>query len=1144
MENDKNLSSSKKKEQNEILNYSLSSFNLHINKDEFKKDDNFDIFIKDKDQLLSEYNILKKLGEGTFGVVVLAIHKITNEKVAIKILEKEKIIDKTDMNRIKKEIEILKQLRHSNIVHLYNVIETLTHIYLIMEYINGVELFDYIIKNRRIDELESCKFYQQIISGIEYLGKLNIAHRDIKPENLLIDKNKRIKIVDFGLSNNYQKNELLSTACGSPFYAAPEMVRGEKYSGIKIDIWSSGIVLYAMLCGFLPFEDKDNDKLYMKIIEGVFDIPSFLSEDAIDLISHILNVNPKKRYNINDIKKHIWFNKVNPKINMTEGLLLKEYIIPYDENVILYISKKFNIETNKIKIDILLNKFNQMTTTYYLLLNKKIRNNEETIGNMSSNLFLEYIHNEKNLLSSYNYNIKNVINERINKENKVKNDKNINDNYNNYIINNTNPKSIKKHIKILRSSENFNKIRRKLKIENNKGNNNKELLITKININNIIIPKTILDHSEIKSKPKIEGIYKTKLNKSQDIFKEYQKHNFFNNSDIKNETFKSVFNKENNTNLNNNNFLVNKIESININLKKNFRYKSFEDNSNKQKTFINIVNPNNFFLINKNENNIFLNPRTNSNKVSIDHKLYDNKDNTNFNINHNKENYDFNLSVNKENNDHYHYNYTMKNSHMNSPKIKEIFISKNPKKIKQDILKSYKKKKLLSYSFKKSRNFMDNEFDIFSNNLNIIKDGLIIDSQKKRNENNNYIKIMNIPEISDFYSNNFNPKSKLFTYKKIKIPKTSKKLNRSGKTESIDSSKYDEKSSNPISFNNTYDNFNKIQINSTNKKDKNKNCLNSLILYNNKNIEEKDIFFHNPIIEHIYDRNNNHNTISDLGAKTDIIMAKHNNIKNVENKQIKSLYSKSPNTIKDKAIFSNKLKKLYLKSNYNKKEIRRNKFIISNNLTNNSNPKINNINNNLIDNSYNINYNVNNNNSTMYVNNEMFQKKKKRAILLNESITLFKKPKLNDYIRNAHKKYENVNNQIMMKELFLKNNNEIDALKENKTNKKNIQLNYKSIQIMNSNNYNPFDLHSILFYNKENEIKESLIKELNIKRVKYNEKKNKISCFKKDLRFELNIEKIGNNVFVIKFFKKEERNNIYRDLFLNIVDVFNKKTRK
>ena len=273
-------------------------------------------------------------------------------------------------------------------------------------------------------------------------------------------------------------------------------------------------------------------------------------------------------------------------------------------------------------------------------------------------------------------------------------------------------------------------------------------------------------------------------------------------------------------------------------------------------------------------------------------------------------------------------------------------------------------------------------------------------------------------------------------------------------------------------------------------------------------------------------------------------MNKHNNIKNVENKQFKSLYSKSPNTNQDKAIFSNRLKKLYLKSNYNKKEIRRNKFIISNNLTDNSNSKINSVNNNLIDNSYNINYNINNNNSTMYVNNEMFQKKKKRDILLNESIVLFKKPKLNDNIRNAHKKYENLNNKFMMKEVFLKNNNEMDALRENKTNKKNSQSNYKSIQIMDSNNYNPFDLHSLLFYNKENEIKESLIKELNIKRVKYNEKKNKISCFKKDLRFELNIEKIGNNAFVIKFFKKEERNNIYRDLFLNIVDVFNKKTRK
>ena len=181
MENNKKLSNTHTQDQEELLNYSLSSISLHINKDDFNKDENMDIYIKDRDKLLKEYTILKKIGQGTFGVVVSAIHIKTNEKVAIKILEKEKIIEKADINRIKKEIDILKQLRHDNIVQLYNVIDTLTHIYLIMEYVNGIELFDYIVKNKRLNELESCHFFQQIISGIEYLDKNAIAHRDIKP---------------------------------------------------------------------------------------------------------------------------------------------------------------------------------------------------------------------------------------------------------------------------------------------------------------------------------------------------------------------------------------------------------------------------------------------------------------------------------------------------------------------------------------------------------------------------------------------------------------------------------------------------------------------------------------------------------------------------------------------------------------------------------------------------------------------------------------------------------------------------------------------------------------------------------------------------------------------------------------------------
>ena len=227
---------------------------------------------------IGQFVLSEKLGQGTFGIVVLATHQITGEKVAVKILEKEKILQEADKTRIEREIKILKNMHHNNIVHLYDIKETSSSLYIIMEYISGKELFDYIISKKRLSEIESCNFYQQIISGIEYLGKIKVVHRDIKPENLLLDEQKNIKIVDFGLSNIYPKNELLSTACGSPCYAAPEMINGEAYMGLRVDIWSSGIVLFAMLCGYLPFEDEDNEILYKKITEGKFKIQKYISD--------------------------------------------------------------------------------------------------------------------------------------------------------------------------------------------------------------------------------------------------------------------------------------------------------------------------------------------------------------------------------------------------------------------------------------------------------------------------------------------------------------------------------------------------------------------------------------------------------------------------------------------------------------------------------------------------------------------------------------------------------------------------------------------------------------------------------------------------------------------------------------------------
>ena len=364
------------------------------------------------------------IGSGTFGVVKIGTHCLTNEKVAVKCLDKIRILEEINKTRFEREIKILKMLHHRNIVQLYSVIQNSTTIYLVMEYAEGEELFDYINNKKKLSEIEACKFYQQLISGIEYLSKVRVVHRDLKPENLLLDHKHTLKIVDFGLSNVYPNNNdgLLTTACGSPCYAAPEMILGKQYSGVSVDIWSSGIVLYAMLCGYLPFEEKNNDVLYKKITKGEFVTPFSLSDSAKNIIRKILNVNPERRLTIAEIKAHEWFNIVNPRPNLSEGLLIDKIIIPIDEDIIQEM-ELFGYNKNDVRSNLLYNKHNHITTTYYLILKQKIRSCIPSNADLKSNLFKEYISNETNHLKTYDYNIE-VIIEKINNEvneNEIKN---------------------------------------------------------------------------------------------------------------------------------------------------------------------------------------------------------------------------------------------------------------------------------------------------------------------------------------------------------------------------------------------------------------------------------------------------------------------------------------------------------------------------------------------------------------------------------------------------------------------------------------------------------------------------------------------------------------------------------------------------
>ena len=280
---------------------------------------------------LSDYEIKETIGKGTFSVVKLGINKTTNEKVAIKILKKKKMQRNKDKLRLEREINILKKLHHINVIKIHKISEELDHYYIVMEYCENGELFNYIVAHERLSEEETAYFFYQLINGLDYIHHKNIVHRDLKPENLLLSQGNILKIVDFGLSNYYSpEDQLLSTPCGSPCYASPEMVCGNKYNGYKIDIWSCGIIIFAMICGYLPFEDPNNEILFKKIMKCKVDYPEYLSDDVLDILNKILVIDPNKRINIEQIKKHPFYLKGQNEFRQKHQDLIDQ--VEFDEN--------------------------------------------------------------------------------------------------------------------------------------------------------------------------------------------------------------------------------------------------------------------------------------------------------------------------------------------------------------------------------------------------------------------------------------------------------------------------------------------------------------------------------------------------------------------------------------------------------------------------------------------------------------------------------------------------------------------------------------------------------------------------------------------------------------------------------------------
>ncbi|XP_067273267.1 5'-AMP-activated protein kinase catalytic subunit alpha-2 isoform X1 [Pseudorasbora parva] len=323
---------------------------------------------------IGHYILGDTLGVGTFGKVKIGEHQLTGHKVAVKILNRQKIRSLDVVGKIKREIQNLKLFRHPHIIKLYQVISTPTDFFMVMEYVSGGELFDYICKHGRVEDTEARRLFQQIISAVDYCHRHMVVHRDLKPENVLLDGNKNAKIADFGLSNMMSDGEFLRTSCGSPNYAAPEVISGRLYAGPEVDIWSCGVILYALLCGTLPFDDEHVPTLFKKIRGGVFYMPEYLNRSVASLLMLMLQVDPLKRATIKDIREDEWFKQDLPGYLFPEDPSYDSTVV--DEEAVREVCEKFECTEAEVLSSLYSgDPQDQLAVAYHLIIdNRRIMN--------------------------------------------------------------------------------------------------------------------------------------------------------------------------------------------------------------------------------------------------------------------------------------------------------------------------------------------------------------------------------------------------------------------------------------------------------------------------------------------------------------------------------------------------------------------------------------------------------------------------------------------------------------------------------------------------------------------------------------------------------------------------------------------------
>uniref|UniRef100_A0A3Q1J2I6 Protein kinase domain-containing protein n=1 Tax=Anabas testudineus TaxID=64144 RepID=A0A3Q1J2I6_ANATE len=325
------------------------------------------------------YRLEKTLGKGQTGLVKLGVHCVTCQKVAIKIVNREKLSESVLM-KVEREIAILKLIEHPHVLKLHDVYENKKYLYLVLEHVSGGELFDYLVKKGRLTPKEARKFFRQIMSALDFCHSHSICHRDLKPENLLLDEKNNIRIADFGMASLQVGDSLLETSCGSPHYACPEVIRGEKYDGRKADVWSCGVILFALLVGALPFDDDNLRNLLEKVKLGVFHMPHFIPPDCQNLLRGMIEVDASKRLTVGSFKrldgKPGGKNEPEPEQPVPRKVTIRS--LPSADDMDPDVLDSMHSlgcfrDKNKLLKDLLSDDDNQEKMIYFLLLDRKER---------------------------------------------------------------------------------------------------------------------------------------------------------------------------------------------------------------------------------------------------------------------------------------------------------------------------------------------------------------------------------------------------------------------------------------------------------------------------------------------------------------------------------------------------------------------------------------------------------------------------------------------------------------------------------------------------------------------------------------------------------------------------------------------------